>query len=389
MLNNPIRVNSNTPSYNELFTYRISLSKKQYIKKLLDMFFLNEENTFLFNMIRLEIKKNIKTHPFLYEDWLLKRFGVNKKALSRKPRIAFVDHSFHSKTASSMFFVHELEKYYNVDIFWSSRWKGVPDGYLKKLHKTYRNAIYWQIFPDLKYNHPINTVIVPMWDSIWSEKDEFYENYRQYSFLCFSHALYKKCLEQKLSSKYLKFMPNGQLENNKESTNNKSPSIYFWQRTSEITWTEVKKIIGGNKVKKVVICNAVDPGFEFIKPCHEDIKKYNIEIVSWSESYSSFQNILKNIDIYIAPRKFEGIGFSFLEAIKLGCTIICNNQSTMNEYVDDKVGYLVDYENPTLVDFYDWKNKKLEMQKRYLTQNHSVESEFYRNFHSTIGDFFK
>jgi glycosyltransferase involved in cell wall biosynthesis len=278
-----------------------------------------------------------------------------------------------------MFFVYELEKFYDVDIFWSSRWKGVPDSYLKKLHAVYHHAIYWQVFPDLSYKHPVITVLVPMWDSVYSESREFYERYSDFNFLSFSRSLHNKCLEYGLKSEYLKVIPKGKLGGSDgpyEVVNKSKPSIYFWQRTSDITWSDVKKIIGSNVVEKVVLCNAVDPGFDFIKPCREDVEKYNIEIVSWNDNQASVKDMLKQTDIYIAPRKFEGIGFSFLGAIECGCTVICNDQSTMNEYVDDRVGYLIDYENPAPIDLSDWFRKKKEMRKRYSVNNNLKEAEF-------------
>ena len=46
--------------------------------------------------------------------------------------------------------------------------------------------------------------------------------------------------------------------------------------------------------------------------------------------------LVKYSDVFISPRKQEGIGMSFLEAMSLGKYIIAINDSTMNEYILNK-----------------------------------------------------
>jgi glycosyltransferase involved in cell wall biosynthesis len=55
--------------------------------------------------------------------------------------------------------------------------------------------------------------------------------------------------------------------------------------------------------------------------------------------------MLKKSNIYIAPRKIEGIGISFLEAMSLGLVVIAYNYGTMNEYIKHNYnGYLFNSE---------------------------------------------
>ena len=59
------------------------------------------------------------------------------------------------------------------------------------------------------------------------------------------------------------------------------------------------------------------------------------------------QDLIKFKGIYVAPREFEGIGMSFLEAMAMGKAVIAVNQPTMNEYIQDGItGYLFDLKNP-------------------------------------------
>lgn len=349
----------------------------EQLESLISDFFKDQENTYLFFLIRKELKKLIEIDSDIFDDVIFSRFGVTKKIKRINKEIVFIDHSFHCKTASSMFFLLELEKYYDVDIIWSKSWKGLPERFLSSLESYYSNAIYWQVLPDLKNRHPKNTIMIPMWDAIKEKHNDFYESYKMFPFLCFSKAMYQRCIHNSIPARYLKVMPevrSGDLINsasyNLEFT---PPSIYFWQRNSDFTWLDLKKVISNNPISRVVLCRETDPNASFVEPSCEDITNYNIEIISWSDNKSAVLDLLKEIDIYVAPRMAEGIGFSFIEAIECGCTIICNNESTMNEYVDESIGYLINYNNPEPLDLSKWKEKKINMSNLYLSEKQKCD----------------
>ena len=55
-----------------------------------------------------------------------------------------------------------------------------------------------------------------------------------------------------------------------------------------------------------------------------------------TEQWGSHAEHLKRIaesQIFIAPRRFEGIGMAFLEAMAMGCVVVAENQATANEYI--------------------------------------------------------
>ena len=58
-------------------------------------------------------------------------------------------------------------------------------------------------------------------------------------------------------------------------------------------------------------------------------------------------------NVFIAPRKKEGIGLIIIEAISKGMFIVGYNDSTMNEYITDKkIGFLIN-KNEQLIDHND------------------------------------
>jgi len=61
---------------------------------------------------------------------------------------------------------------------------------------------------------------------------------------------------------------------------------------------------------------------------------------------------IEDLGIYVAPREFEGIGMSFLEAMSMGKAVIAVDKPTMNEYIENnKNGYLYDLDNIKNIDF--------------------------------------
>lgn len=62
-------------------------------------------------------------------------------------------------------------------------------------------------------------------------------------------------------------------------------------------------------------------------------------------------NLLSTCGIVIAPRRKEGIGMAFLEAMAMGKCVAAHDDATMNEYlVHGKTGLLFDRERPSPID---------------------------------------
>lgn len=59
---------------------------------------------------------------------------------------------------------------------------------------------------------------------------------------------------------------------------------------------------------------------------------------------------LASCGIVLAPRRKEGIGMAFLEALAMGKCVVAHNDATMNEYiVDGTSGLLVDFDHPVRI----------------------------------------
>jgi len=136
--------------------------------------------------------------------------------------------------------------------------------------------------------------------------------------------------------------------------------VFFWQRVTEINIRNAVEVLPDDKELSIHLHRVIDPYYSFVTPRADLEKKYNITYSDWFENKSEMIGLMKQAGIYIAPRKAEGIGMSFLEAIAMGKAVIAHDASTMNEYIENGInGYLVDFDKPEPVDLSDieWVQK--------------------------------
>jgi len=68
----------------------------------------------------------------------------------------------------------------------------------------------------------------------------------------------------------------------------------------------------------------------------------------WGKREQYLKDLVKH-NVYVAPRRFEGIGMSFLEAMAMGMCVVAENQPTANEYiVSGQNGILFEAQNGLL-----------------------------------------
>lgn len=263
-------------------------------------------------------------------------------------KIAFIDHSFHSKTKSSFFMIDLLKQWYQVEIVFNDQWKTGQEPDVSTLDESYHAVIFWQSisYQMVKSVKCKNVVFFPMYDDSGGMPDYFWHKLSHVKIISFSKTLYKRVKDLGLKALYLQFYPEP-IEVKQKSS--KELSVFFWQRRNEIAWPLVKQILCvPNSVKKVHIHTAVDPGQTFVKPTMEDEKRYNITYSNWFDTKEEYIEVIRACDVYIAPRLYEGIGFSFLEAMAMGKAVIAADCPTMNEYIINGVnGFLFSPEQPS------------------------------------------
>lgn len=115
-------------------------------------------------------------------------------------------------------------------------------------------------------------------------------------------------------------------------------TFLLWQRCDSIDMNYLLKIVGAENVKKII--------YKGNQPDQSIPAGIEVEVIKhWLEE-EEYTELIKSADYFIAPRKKEGIGMSFIKALSHGVPVIAFDEATMNEYVvPDVNGYLCD-ENP-------------------------------------------
>lgn len=265
--------------------------------------------------------------------------------------ILFINNSFNfNKTGSSRFFYDFLCEHYNVDVELEEN-DSLP--YETINQKNYFAIISFYYMADFSKLTCKNLIYVPMYDGFIYCRETL-KKLQNAKIINFCKKLHKQSIAFGLKSIYLKYYP--ELNYNENTTRDK---LFYWQRRNT-SFSQLLKCFPEtiNKIdcSKTILHSVTDGDNEpFIKPSEEEIKNYNIEITSWFEKKSDLLDILDTTKYYIAPRKQEGIGLSFLDAMSRGCVIIAHNDCTMNEYIKDGInGYLINFDNPKKIKFLDY-----------------------------------
>ncbi len=189
-----------------------------------------------------------------------------------------------------------------------------------------------------------------------SKKNIEWLNYKKMNLkiLCFSQAVFKKASDFGFDALRVQYF----IEPKKTSKNFSDLKIYFWQRSKDITWTLVKNLLKDKIINKIIFRNTPDPFmFGLPIPSKEDVNKYHMEILDKWMNKEEIEKILSDFNVFIAPRKYEGIGMAFLEAMAYGMVVIAPNTSTHNEYIKSGFnGYLYELDNPEPIDFLNLKD---------------------------------
>ncbi len=273
--------------------------------------------------------------------------------------LLYIGHDYHNKTKSTQFLQELLCAEYQVEHFNYDPYSDSDEIFKVLEGKSYDIVVLFQIMPSLKvidkYIKYKFLTFFPMYDTapwIYSTK---WKEYAACTIINFSSTLHKELLSHGFASHYIQYFPKPSPIENWGDEN----SFFFWQRTSDIAIDTIEQLVDIDQIKHLHFHQAIDPSYEIIMPAKEWENK--ISYSTWYETREEMQKDIANAALYIAPRKYEGIGLSFLEAMAMGRCVIAPNESTMNEYIEHgKTGLLYDLAKPCKLDLHDI----LSIQKR-------------------------
>ena len=231
-------------------------------------------------------------------------------------KLLFIGHEFHKTTKSSYFMQELLAEKYEIESFYIDPYKITDTDFAQISGKTFDILVLWQVMPSLmeleKYIKFKTCAFFPMYDHTKTLNSPLWNEYKNCNIINFSKAFHKTCKEGGLSSYYIQYFPKPAdiLDEGDEK------SIFFWQRSDKITTKTLEKVIDIKKIDKLYLHKNTDPKNKFIPPS----KNLESKVVysSWFDTKDEMQKYIQKSALYFAPRRYEGIGMSFLEAMAAG-----------------------------------------------------------------------
>lgn len=260
-------------------------------------------------------------------------------------KLLYVKHAFHNKTKSNDFLQKILKNEYEIEFFDFDNDNDSVDRFKELDGKEFDTVVLFQIMPPVsmlkkyvKYRH---IAFFPMYDATHFFNRGIWNEYRECNIINFSSTLHEKCRSLGLSSYYIQYFPE-EVEIKDEGNED---ALFFWQRNKKIGTRTIEKVLDTKQINILYLHNAPDSGNKLPEP--SPIWKDKIINSNWFDTKEEMKNYIQKSALYFAPREFEGIGMSFLEAMAAGRCVIAPDNPTMNEYIKNgETGYLYKLKSP-------------------------------------------
>jgi len=305
-------------------------------------------------------------------------------------KVAFIDHYYHTKTKSGDFLREILFSNFKIDNYWIK-----SDLKFNKNIFNYKNLFFFQILPNfstLKKLKNKNIIWVPMYDSphypygyswiLWKMIE--YLDIKVISFSKkISHQIKKKNININCIS--LKFFK----KNKYQKINNKI-NIFFWNRGD----IKIKDWINSVDLKFINKIYYLNLDQIYPESIDKSIKDKFLIIKRKFLDQKIFLKLLSKCEIFVSPRKKEGIGMAQVEALSMGQYLLAFNDSTMNDYIlNKKIGFFFSKNKNDIINIkniinfkkyrLDFNRKnylKYETRKKLILKLYAKKTKFKFNF---------
>ncbi len=195
---------------------------------------------------------------------------------------------------------------------------------------------------DILHTHK-KVIWIPMWDQAQGY-DQLWWNQlpKHLNIISFSDAISQRAITAGLNILDVRYAVD---PNSVEPANwDNGVVISYWNRVGLVGPDFLKKLCRLVGAKKLIFRPKIDPRIEKHMYYELPDRIGSCEVVTIDpKSKEGYLDKTAESNILIAPRKAEGVGLIFLEAMARGCTVIAYDAPTMNEYiVDGQNGFLFD-----------------------------------------------
>lgn len=188
-----------------------------------------------------------------------------------------------------------------------------------------RLVVLWQLEHLAAYVSCFCPVLAfPMQDLTRQTPDSYLSFLREVRWISFSRHLHQRLAGLGLVCHWLQYAPDP-CEFSEVSWEGGSRA-YFWERVptelDKLAAEKLRMALGVGSLKVRPLCDLKVQSAEDLpsQPSH------------WLDRCDYLQT-LAQFNVFIAPRRHEGIGLSFLEAMAMGMCVLAENESTANEYI--------------------------------------------------------
>jgi hypothetical protein len=298
----------------------------------------------------------------------------------KKKSLAYVDYWSHQYTRSGDFLREILSEEFEITDFW---WKEKDKIPLNEINKFEYIFFFHVMFPYQimkKFNNK-KIMWAPMYDAL-NFRSSFFKSifWKQISslgikVLKFSDEISKSIGFEEVNSLKLMYFIKPNFNNSNEQQ--KKLNIFFWDR-GRIKINEWLNLFEEKEINEIVCFVKPDPGIKIDKKEYLEINKnYNFKLINKNfMPKKEFLDLIEKCNVFIAPRKKEGIGMALVEAISKGIFIVGYNDSTMNEYIsDNKIGFIFDKNTKEklnlidIVDNYDYRKRNAQLNYEKWTES--------------------
>ena len=262
-----------------------------------------------------------------------------------KKRLAYVDYWSHKYTKSGDFLREILSEEFEIVNFWWNPKEKIP---LDEINKFDYIFFFHVMFPHqlMKKLNGKKIMWAPMYDAL-NFRNFFFKSifWKQISnlgikVLKFSDKITDSIGSEEVESLKLNYFikPNF---SSKIVQNNKL-NIFFWDR-GRIRLDDWLHFFNENEINQIIYFPRPDPGMTIVS--NENIfKKKELTFKLINKKFlpkEEYLDIYEECNVFIAPRKKEGIGITIVEAISKGMFVVGFDDSTMNEYIpNNKIGFI-------------------------------------------------
>jgi Glycosyl transferases group 1 len=257
---------------------------------------------------------------------------------SVKKKLAFVDLAVHEKTKSTEFVMDLFRDQFDVVNVWYDYGSREKE-FIEEI-KEFDNIFLLQIL--LPYSTLIkfqkekkNIIWAPMYDGLpmsyyyWQKIAS-----TQIKILSFSEGIDIVCRKHQID--YVSVRYHKKPTDHIQAFNKDKYILFFWYRGS-IRFTDWIKLFPLEMIEKVYYYSApLGSSFKNEEIAEEDMIKYKVDKIALQEfsvNRNIFLEYLEKTDIFICPRKQDGIGLPLIEGLSFGKFLVGHNDYTMKDYI--------------------------------------------------------